>query len=148
MHESTDLPCNSICSDAASQDILVDTYSWGLNPLGDANFTRAMHACDPENADKPERSTNQATCHLPGWVPGAPLWEQPGSLDGSFVLPSSAPLCSLSLSDNGANTHRKQRSRSPRSKASTGGATDAPTHASTPFTPKFDLKTAESVHAE
>ena len=71
--------------------------------------------------------------NLPGWVPGAPLWEQPGNPDGSFVLPSSAFPSSKSLNDNVANIHRRQRSRSPRLKASTGSATDAPIHASIPF---------------
>ena len=53
---------------------------------------------------------NRATCHLPGWVPGAPLGEQPGNLDGALDLPSSAHPCSPSLAASAANIHRRQRS--------------------------------------
>ena len=81
-HEGTDLPRSNSCSDAASQNGHVDACP--------VIFSRTVHACEPEDADKPERTTSQATYHLPGWVPGAPLWEQPGILDGSSVFSSAA----------------------------------------------------------
>ena len=86
-------------------------------------------------------TTCQAGCQEP------PIWEQPGKLDESLVSPTSACSSPKSANDNVANFHRRQRSRSPRSKASTGSATDAPIHASTPFN-AFSHISVESGHAD
>ena len=72
-HEGTDLPRINSCSDAASQNGHVDAFPGAANTLSDVKFSRTVHACEPEDADKPERTTSQATYHLPGWVPGAPF---------------------------------------------------------------------------
>ena len=91
------MPRINSCADAASQKGHVDAHTGGPNTLSDVKLTRTVHACEPEGADKPALSTSQATDHLPGWVPGAPLWEQPGILEESSVFPSSANSSSRSF---------------------------------------------------
>ena len=67
----------------------------------------------------------QAGCQEP------PQGEQPGNLDGALDLPSSAHPCSPSLAASAANSHRRQRSRSQRTRGNYSGAISAPTCAST-----------------
>ena len=91
-HSCEDIAFTSINgpADAAALKGHEDTHPRGTHTLNDAKISHNMHAYEPDDANKPEGTTNQATYHLPGCVPGAPLWEQPGIVDESSVVPSSA----------------------------------------------------------
>ena len=71
-YEDTAFTSINCPADAAVLKGHEDTHPRGIHTLNDAKIDHNMHACEPDDANKPEGTINQATYHLPGWVPGAP----------------------------------------------------------------------------